>query len=112
MKEHVDVKAFSKSHKSIIFKLPGDEVSDESFQDPDYHHPTLHATLIHFSPSHYEGVFTVHYRLDVYIKHQSKTEFGMGNFVSFPIKIKSMPLKLPMLKEYQQELLNTFAFRF
>lgn len=89
MKEHVDVKAKTKVYKELVFKLPGDELAQDCL-DPDCQHPTLHATLLHFSPSHYEGVFTIHYRLDVFVKHQSKTEFGMGKFISFPIKIRSM----------------------
>jgi hypothetical protein len=97
VKERVDVKRGTKATKHIIFKMPGDEIADDTQHDHEFSHPTLHATLIHLSPSHYEGVFRIHYRLDVFVKHLSKTEFGMGNFVSFPIKIRSLPFKMPLL---------------
>ena len=57
-------------------------------------------TFDHLTPSHYEQLFRLEYRLDVFIKHQSKTEFGMGNFVSFPIKLKQHRWNLPILFEY------------
>ena len=33
-------------------------------------------------------LFSIEYQLDVFIKHQSKLEFGMGNSVFFPIDVK------------------------
>lgn len=33
----------------------------------------------------------------------------MGKSVSFPIKIRSRPIKMPFLKEYQRELLEAFT---
>lgn len=35
-------------------------------------------------------LFKIEYNLDVFVKHQSKLEFGMGNSVTFPIDVKNV----------------------
>jgi hypothetical protein len=54
-----------------------------------------------FTPSQSRGIFLIKYRIDIFIKHRSKTEFGKGNFISFPVIIKQPPCSLPGLKDYQ-----------
>lgn len=44
----------------------------------------------------------IRYRLDLFIKHKSKTEFGQGNFVSFPILIRQKQQVVPPLKVLQE----------
>lgn len=95
----MSIKGLARSEQDVKFKMPGDEIC-QSLEETARMHPTLSLLTEHFSPSHYEGIFTIHYRLDTFIKHSSKTEFGMGNFVSFPIKIKGGHQDLPLLKEY------------
>ena len=42
-----------------------------------------------FADSMTTKLFSITYILDVYVKHQSKLEFGMGNSVAYPIEVKS-----------------------
>lgn len=42
-----------------------------------------------FTDSVSNSLFNVEYELHIFVKHQSKMEFGMGNSVIFPIEIKS-----------------------
>lgn len=37
-------------------------------------------------------VFKVDYIMKVYVKHASLTEFGEGQFINVPIRIKGVPL--------------------
>ena len=52
-------------------------------------HPELRHMVKMFTDSCENTLFKVEYQLDVFIKHQSKLEFGMGNNVSFNIEVKS-----------------------
>ena len=45
----------------------------------------------------------------MFVKHKSMTEFGQGNYVSFPVKIKSKATDIPILQCYQDELIAAFA---
>jgi len=54
----------------------------------------------------------IRYRLDLFIKHESLTEFGEGNKISFPVFIRSVQTKIPMLALYQDQLLEAFASNF
>lgn len=40
-----------------------------------------------FADSSITSLFEINYFIDVFIKHKSKVEFGMGNLVTFPINI-------------------------
>ena len=42
-----------------------------------------------FSESVHNQMFKIEYHLEVYVKHQSKLEFGKGNAVDFPIIIRN-----------------------
>ena len=48
------------------------------------------------------SLFKIEYELDVFVKHQSKMEFGMGSKVNFPIEIKSSEQDLPLVREKEQ----------
>lgn len=94
----VDVKAREQKFSHIFFKLPDQERADDI--DKEGQNPVLQANAKNFSPSHYEGIFTIHYSLDVFVKHKSVTEFGMGNSVKFDIKIKQSSMEIPSLSAY------------
>ena len=53
----------------------------------------MHSDLQHmvsmFSESVENSIFKVEYMIEVFVKHQSKLEFGMGNSVKFPVIIRS-----------------------
>ena len=59
-----------------------------------------------FSDSADNSLFKIEYELDVFVKHKSKTEFGMGSKVSFPIEIKSNEQDLPWMEEKEQTWYN------
>ena len=62
-------------------------VADQKFGKTESLHPELRHLVKMFSDSTVTSLFEINYFLDVFIKHKSKVEFGMGNYVSFPIKI-------------------------
>ena len=43
-------------------------------------------------------IFKIEYALEVFVKHQSKLEFGMGNSVTFPIVIRNQAQQIGFLK--------------
>ena len=51
-----------------------------------------------FTSSISADLFGISYHLDVFVKHNSWNEFGMGNYVSFPITIVSPERDLPFMK--------------
>lgn len=93
LKYKVDVAARTKSKVHLQFELPTTEdpaILNEALTiDPTIWHQVHIAALQQLSSTHCDETFRIEYRLDVFVKHQSKTEFGMGNFVSFPIRIAS-----------------------
>ena len=62
----------------------------------DQLHPELRHMVKIFTDSAENQLFSVQYTLQVFVKHQSKLEFGMGNFAEFPIKIQSKKQNLPV----------------
>jgi len=56
----------------------------------DAMHQTLQLLAKTFSVSQSRSIFVIKYKIDLFIKHKSMTEFGQGNFVSFPITIRSV----------------------
>ena len=75
----------------------------------DAMHQTLQLLAKTFSVSQSRSIFVIKYKIDLFIKHKSMTEFGQGNFVSFPITIRSVAQKIPVLEKYQTQLLKAFA---
>ena len=55
-----------------------------------------------FTDSSENSLYRVEYALDIFVKHQSKLEFGMGNSVNFPIVIKSESTELPWVAAKEQ----------
>ena len=51
-------------------------------------------------------LFKIEYQLDVFVKHQSKLEFGMGNSVSFKIDVKSNEVDLAFVAGKEAEWLR------
>jgi len=84
--------AKTKLEKTIEFQVP---LTDKKFGSVESLHPELRHMVKMFSDSVKNSLFTVEYELHVFIKHQSKLEFGMGNSVIFPIEIKSESQTLP-----------------
>ena len=58
-------------------------------------HPELRHMVKMFTDSTENSLFKIEYVLDVFVKHQSKLEFGMGNMESFVIDVKSQAQDLP-----------------
>ena len=66
----------------IDFELPS---SEKKSGNTDALHPELRHMVKMLSASDDNSLFKIEYILQVFIKHQSKLEFGMGNQVDFPI---------------------------
>lgn len=107
-KQGVDIKAREKGTRTLTFQVPSTEEHPAHVTDPEFWHPLLQANATNLAPSHYEGIFTIHYKLDIFVKHQSTTEFGQGRHVTFPIKIKQSSNRLQTANDYQKQLLNAF----
>ena len=75
-----------KEKKVVEFQIP---VADKAFGTVDNLHPELRHMVKMFSDSTDNSLFKIEYVLDVFVKHQSKLEFGMGNQESFTIDVKS-----------------------
>ena len=56
-----------------------------------------------FSETVHNQMFKVEYHLEVYVKHQSKLEFGKGNAVDFPILIRNQSQPIPFLQDRMQQ---------
>ena len=78
--------------RTIEFQIP---VADKKFGTVDNLHPELRHMVKMFTDTCENTLFKVDYSLDVFVKHQSKLEFGMGNSVSFPIIVRSEAQNLP-----------------
>lgn len=84
--------AKQKEKKTCGFKLPP---NDANIGKIDNLHPDLRQLVKIFTQSITTELFSVQYSIDVFVKHQSKLEFGMGNFVTFPLNIVSGPIAMP-----------------
>ena len=80
---------------SFVFQIPQ---QDTKFGKVDNLHPDLRQMVKMFSTSISGDLFHISYHLDVFVKHDSWNEFGMGNYVSFPITIVSPERDLPFMK--------------
>ena len=58
-------------------------------------HPELRHMVKMLAGSSDTPLFKIEYFLDIFVKHQSKLEFGMGNSVNFPIDVKNQQVDLP-----------------
>ena len=84
--------AKQKEVKTFKFKLPA---NDSKFGKIDNLHPDLRQLVKIFTQSIKTDLFSVQYSIDVFVKHQSKLEFGMGNFVTFPLNIVQGRVSMP-----------------
>ena len=82
-------------------------MTDKNFGQVESVHPELRHMVRMFSDSADNSLFKIEYELDVFIKHQSKMEFGMGSKVTFPIEIKSSEQDLPWIEEKEQTWYNS-----
>ena len=86
IEEKVDVKRKTKREYVLTLKIPKfDSLNLESSFGLN---PTVLPLLKTLSASTSCSLFCLNYRLEVYIKHKSLTEFGPGNLVTFPISIQ------------------------
>ena len=74
----------TKCEKTLVFKIP---VADKKYGAVDNLHPELRKMVSMFSDSVENTLFKIQYSVDVFVKHQSKLEFGMGNSVTFNVKV-------------------------
>jgi hypothetical protein len=82
-----DIKGKTKAEKTIMYSIPAEE-APEKLRKLQLH-PTMEPLAHTLSVTSARSIFSIKYKLDVYIKHQSKTELGKGNCVSFPICIRT-----------------------
>ena len=75
---------------------------EKKYGNMDMLHPELRHMVKIFTDSADNSLFKIEYSLQVFVKHQSKLEFGMGNFAEFPIKIKWRPQNLPWVPSQEQ----------
>ncbi len=84
----------TKTNRTLDFELPSHDVE---FGSAESLHPDMRHMKKMLSDTSKSAIFMVEYRLDVFVKHQSKMEFGMGNVLNFPITIHSELNKLPFM---------------
>lgn len=91
-----DVKGKTKAQKKIIYNIPAIDKPEKvgALNGLPIYVSDLAKSL---SVSQSRTIFMIKYRLDLFIKHKSKTEFGQGNFVSFPIVIRQKAHVIPQL---------------
>jgi len=82
-----DVKGKTKASKKIVYNIPA-TIKPEKLGNTDGLPPHMVDLAKTLSVSQYRPLFQIKYKLDLFIKHKSKTEFGQGNAVSFPIVIR------------------------
>lgn len=85
--------------RAISFELPN---IDKTTGSADVLHPDIRHMVKLFTDSADNTLFKIEYVLQVFVKHQSKLEFGMGNFVEFPIQVKSREQNLPFMSTKEQ----------
>lgn len=81
-----------KEKRTLEYELP---LIEKDVGSVDHLHPELRLMAKMMTDSVSNALLKIEYQLDVYVKHLSKTEFGMGNFVSFKIEVKSGAVDLP-----------------
>jgi len=98
-----DVKGKTKAQKKIIYNIPAIDKPEKvgALNGLPIYVADLARSL---SVSQSRTIFMIKYRLDLFIKHKSKTEFGQGNFVSFPIVIRQKAHVIPQLALIQEHL--------
>jgi hypothetical protein len=72
--------------RTIEFKIPD---FDKKYGAVENLHPELRHMVKMFSDSVENTLFKIVYTIHVFVKHQSKLEFGVGNSVPFTINVKN-----------------------
>ena len=85
-----------RSHKVIEFQVPK---LDKDIGNVKALHPDLRNITSMMSVSTANKLFRIQYQLEVYVKHQSKLEFGQGNFVTFDIIVRGQGEPVEFLKQ-------------
>lgn len=93
-----------RENRTIEFELP---VAEKTVGNTNSLHPNLRPLVKLFSNSADNALFTIAYEIQVFVKHLSKLEFGMGNFVTFPIEVQSQALEVPALDELEGEWMTS-----
>lgn len=70
-------------------------LQEKKFGSVENLHPELRHMVKMFSDSAENPLFKIEYVLDIFVKHQSKLEFGRGERASFNITVKSEEQNLP-----------------
>ena len=69
-----------------VYSLEIPEV-DSQYGKTESLHPELRQLVKMFTDTTTTSLFDISYYIDIFIKHKSKVEFGMGNMVTFPVHI-------------------------
>lgn len=88
-----------RDQRTIEFDIP---LTDKAFGTVDNLHPELRHMVKMFTDSSENSLYKIEYCVDIFVKHQSKLEFGMGNSVNFPIEIKSESSDLAWVASKEQ----------
>ena len=75
----------SQDQKVIEYELPK---SDKDVGSVKSLHPDLRQLTSMLTVSAFNPLFRVEYSLEIFVKHQSKLEFGQGNSATIPIVIR------------------------
>ena len=84
--KHPGIPAHSNEIKTVELQIP---MEDKDIGSTAGMHRDLQMMTTMFSETVHNQMFKVEYHLEVYVKHQSKLEFGKGNAVDFPIIIRN-----------------------
>lgn len=93
-----------RENRTIEFQLP---VADQNYGSTNSLHPDLRPMVKLFSESADNSLFKVEYELQIFVKHLSKLEFGMGNSVTFPIMIRAEAQHVPALEAMEGEWMTS-----
>ena len=91
----VEVAARTRDHKVLEFEIPKMDKESGSLEGL---HPDLRSIAQMMSASAHNKLFRIHYQLEVFIKHQSKLEFGKGNQTIFDIIVRGQGEPVDFLK--------------
>jgi len=92
--------AKEQAQKLVEIQIP---FEDKGYGDIQGMHPDLQFMTARFSETVANIVFQVEYTLEVYVKHKSKLELGVGSCLKFPIKVSSMGQVLPFLQTRMED---------
>ena len=97
--KHTGIEKNTHQLKTVELTLP---LKDKGFGNLKGMHPDLQHITTMFSESVHNAMFAVEYTLEVWIKHKSKLEIGVGNSVEFPITVRGQAFELPFLQSRVQ----------